>query len=376
MPITPDDLHFLRRTLVLARRGLGRTAPNPAVGALVVRGSVVVGEGYHPQAGQPHAEIFALRAAGEQARGATVYVSLEPCSHFGKTPPCADALIEAGVARVVFASLDPNPLVAGQGAERLRRSGIAVEQGTALSDSEARLNEAWRYWMRTHRPFVTLKLAASLDGKIATRGGESQWITGEAARRDVHRLRATQDAILTTATTVLADDPALTARLPRAHDPRRVVLDARLRTDPMAQVYTAAERAPLLATTITDAAALAPYRARGVEPLLLPERDGHVDVPALLAALGAREILSLLIEAGGAFAAALLEAGLGNKVRWYLAPLLIGGQAAVPALAGQGVLHLADAPRLREVSWRAVGEDLRVEGYLAGRENDKGLGQK
>lgn len=365
MPITTDDIYYLKRTLVLARRGLGRTAPNPAVGAVVVQDGVIVGEGYHPQAGQPHAEIFALRAADEQAQGATVYVSLEPCAHFGKTPPCAEALIAARVARVVFASLDPNPLVAGRGAARLKQAGITVEYG-AQSDEEARLNEAWRYWMRTGLPFVTLKLAASLDGRIATSIGESQWITGERARRDVHRLRATQDAILTTADSVLADDPALTARLSRAHNPRRVVVDARLRTSPSARVYDTDARPPLLATLVSDVAALAPYVARGVEPLILAGFDGHVDLSALMVKLGELEVASLLIETGGRFAAALTEAELVNKVRWYVAPLLIGGQAATPALAGQGVAHLADAPRLRDVRWTAVGEDMRVEGYLKG----------
>jgi diaminohydroxyphosphoribosylaminopyrimidine deaminase/5-amino-6-(5-phosphoribosylamino)uracil reductase len=363
MPILADDFRYLRRTLALARRGLGRTAPNPAVGAVVVKDHLVVGEGYHPQAGQPHAEIFALRAAGAQARGATIYVSLEPCAHVGKTPPCADALIAAGVARVVFCSIDPNPLVAGQGAERLRQAGILVEQG-ALSDHEARLNEAWRYWMRTHRPFVTLKLATSLDGRIATRTGESQWITGDRARRDVHRLRATQDAILTTAATVLADDPRLTARHPRGHDPRRVVLDARLRTSPTAQVYAAADLPPLLVTTVADAGALAPFRARGVTTLILPMREGQIDLQSLMDALGNEDIISLLVEAGGGFAATLLAEKLAHKVRWYLAPILIGGKDAVPSLAGLGVAKLADAPRLRDVRWTTLGDDLRVEGYL------------
>lgn len=361
--MTPDDLRYLRRTLALARRGRGRTTPNPMVGALVVRDGAVVGEGFHPQAGAPHAEVFALRDAGDAARGATLYVSLEPCCHYGKTPPCVDAILAAGVARVVFASLDPNPRVAGGGLARLRDAGVTVEYG-ALADDEARLNEAWRHWLATRQPFVTVKLAASLDGKIATRTGASQWITGEAARRDVHRLRDTQDAILTTASTVLADDPALTARLRGARDPRRVVVDARLRTSPDARVYLPAARPPLLATTVTDPARLAPYLARGVEVLSLPAAGERVDLPALLDALGARDVTALLVEAGGAFAAALLEARLVQKVRLYFAPLLIGGCTAVPLLGGLGAATLADAPRLRDLRWTRIGDDMRAEGYV------------
>ena len=363
MPITPEDLRYLRRTLALAKRAHGRTSPNPMVGAVVVNDGEIVGEGFHPKAGQPHAEVFALRAAGARAVGATLYVSLEPCAHYGKTPPCADAVAQSGVRRVVFASLDLDPRVAGQGLEKLRRAGIEVDYG-ALTEEEQHLNEAYRHWQRTQMPFVTLKLAASLDGKIATRTGESQWITGEAARRDVHRLRATQDAILTTARTVLADDPALTARIPRGHDPRRVVVDARACTPPDARVYAPAERPPLLATTVSDPAQLAPFRERGVEVLTLPAEDGHVDLACLMAALGEREILSLMVEAGGAFAAALLTADLVHKVRWYLAPILIGGQQATPVLGGTGVAHLAEAPRLQNLTCTRIGEDFRFEGYL------------
>jgi len=363
MAIMPDDLHYLRRTLRLARRAIGRTAPNPLVGAVLVRDGLVVGEGYHPRAGEPHAEIFALRAAGERARGATLYVSLEPCAHYGRTPPCTDAVIAGGVCRVVFASLDPNPLVAGAGMTALRRAGITVEFG-ALTKEEQRLNEAWRHWMATGLPFVTVKLAASLDGKLATRTGESQWITGEAARRDVHRLRATQHAILTTAATVLADNPALTARLPGARDPRRVILDSRLRTAPDAHVYAVSIPAPLLVTAVTDDTRLAPFRACGIEVITVPVTDGVPELPAVIAALGAREIQSLLVECGGTFAAALLAARLVHKLRLYFAPLLIGGCTAVPLLGGAGIAHLVDAPRLREATWKKIDEDWRVEGYV------------
>jgi diaminohydroxyphosphoribosylaminopyrimidine deaminase/5-amino-6-(5-phosphoribosylamino)uracil reductase len=269
----------------------------------------------------------------------------------------------AGVRRVVFAALDPNPKVAGGGLRHLHDAGVEVEYG-ALADEEARLNEAWRHWMATGRPFVTLKLAASLDGKLATRTGDSRWITGEAARRDVHRLRGTQDGILTTAATVMADDPALTARLPGARDPRRVVLDPELATAPEAQVYAPAVLPPLLITAVEAEARLAPYRAHGVEPVLLPAPSGVFDLGAVMDALGERDIPSLMVEAGGGFAGALLDAGLVHKLRLYLAPLLIGGRDAVPAIGGAGIARLAEAPRLRDVTWRRFGDDWRVEGYL------------
>lgn len=364
MSITAEDLRYLKRALTLARRALGRTSPNPMVGAVVVRDGRVVGEGFHPKAGEPHAEVFALRAAGDQSRGATIYVSLEPCSHYGKTPPCAEAIIRAGLRRVVFASPDPNPLVAGRGAEKLRQAGIHVEYG-AMTEAEQLLNEAWRYWIRTKHPFVTLKLAATLDGKIATNTGESQWITGPDARRDVHRLRATQDAILTTSTTVLADNPALTARIPGGRDPRRVIIDSHLCTSPDALVYTPAPQPPLLATTEHNDEKLAPFLARGVDVLVLPEQDGHVDLHALMAALGERDIVSAMVEAGGTFASALLAAQLVQKVRWYLAPKLFGGRAATPVIGGAGIAHLADAVTLRDITWKRVGNDLRLEAYPA-----------
>lgn len=359
--ITHTDLRYLRRALTLAARGRGHTSPNPMVGAVVVRDGVVVGEGFHPKAGEPHAEIFALRAARDEAEGATIYVSLEPCNHQGRTPPCTEALLAAGIRRVVFASLDPNPLVAGRGAARLRAAGLEVAHG-ALATTEARLNEAYRHWIVTQQPFTTLKLAASLDGKIATRTGHSQWITGPAARRDVHRLRAASDAILTTAATVLADDPALTARVRGGRDPQRIILDPRLCTAPTSRIYAPAERPPLLVTAVTDAARLAPFTARGVDVLPYPASNGHFNLPTLWAVLGARSIQSLMVECGGGFAHALLAAGMVHKVRLYFAPLLLGGDG-VSLLAGPGVEKVDEAWRFRDITWRRIGDDFRVDGY-------------
>lgn len=363
MPITTNDLRYLRRTLQLARRALGHTSPNPMVGAVVVKDGRIIGEGFHAKAGGPHAEVVALRAAGDEAYNATLYCSLEPCNHYGKTPPCCDAIIRAGIQRVVFASLDPNPLVAGRGYATLRSAGLTVTYGV-LTEEEQRLNEAWRHWLKTNVPFTTLKLAASLDGKIATRVGESRWITGDAARRDVHRLRAIHDAILTSSNTVLADNPSLTARLPGSRNPRRVILDATLRTSPAACVYNPDKQPPLLVTIISDETQLAPFRARGVEVLILPACNGHVDLKILWSALGAREIISLLIEAGGELAAILLEAHLVQKCRWYLAPMLIGGREAIPVIGGPGIDQLSDAIRLQQISYKRLGDDLRLEGFI------------
>lgn len=356
------DKRMLLQALALARRGIGRTAPNPAVGAVIVNEGVVVGEGYHQQAGGAHAEIFALQAAGEKAHGATVYVTLEPCAHYGKTPPCAEALVRAGVARVVFASLDPNPLVAGKGVKILQQAGIIVEHGQ-LSSAEAHMNEAWRFWLQQHRPFITVKLAASLDGKIATCTGESRWITGEEARHDVHKLRNRQDAIITTANTVLADDPQLTTRIDNGRDARRVVLDSTLRTSPQAAVYQQAAKPPILATSIIDEVQLQPFRKLGAEVLILPAKMGHLDLLALMQALGERDIVSAMVEAGGIFAAALLQAGLVNKLRLYLAPILIGGSNAPCFFAAEGFLQLSEALRLDKLRCKSVGDDILLEGY-------------
>lgn len=364
MAISDTDVQYLRRALTLAERAHGHTAPNPMVGAVIVRDGVVVGEGYHHKAGEPHAEVLALRAAGTQAHGATIYVSLEPCSHQGRTPPCCVALPPAGIVRVVFCSLDPNPKVAGRGAEYLRTAGLIVEHG-ALAEREEQLNEAWRYWIATRRPFITVKLASTLDGRIATATGESKWITGTAARRDVHRLRATQDAIFTTANTVIADDPELTARLPDAHQPRRVVLDTYLRTNPTARVYAPAERPPLLYTAVLDEAKLAPFRVRGVEVVSVPADAAGLSLSAVMENLGQREVLALMTECGGTLAAALIRQQLAHKLRLYQAPKLIGGDG-LPVLGGLGVEGMDEVLTLKNLHMKRVGEDWRLEGYLHG----------
>jgi diaminohydroxyphosphoribosylaminopyrimidine deaminase / 5-amino-6-(5-phosphoribosylamino)uracil reductase len=359
------------RVFELAEKGRYSTSPNPRVGAVVVAsGGEVVGEGWHDRAGGPHAEIVALGEAGSRARGATVVLNLEPCAHHGRTPPCAGALVEAGVARVVFSALDPDPRTAGKGREWLRSAGVATETGLFAERAE-RLNEPFLVSVRAGRPFVHLKWAASLDGRIAAVTGESRWITGEEARADSMRLREECDAILVGAGTVLADDPALTRRagMNRSILPhRRIVVDGRLRVSAQARVFS--PEAPgegWLATAVEeDDPRLRPFLERGVRILSLPAAEaGHVDLAALLADLGRHEVRSLLVEGGGETAWGFLEARLADRVTGYHGPLLLGGREAPAALSGAGFASLADAPRLAGLEVAALGDGYRVTGRLS-----------
>ncbi len=363
-----DDADGRARALQLARRVLGRTSPNPAVGAVLVRDGVVVGEGATHPPGGPHAEIVALRAAGDRARGATLYVTLEPCSHHGRTPPCADALIAAGVAAVHYVIGDPNPL-AGGGARVLRAAGVTVVPGEGAWAEEARrINEAFLHWVAVRRPFVTLKWAMSLDGKIATRAGESRWISAPESRRRVHELRDATDAILVGSGTALADDPALTTRLEGGdgRHPLRVVLDGRGRLPATARLVSG--RLPgrtLVATTATSSPAWRGALAHdGVEIVVLPPgTHGGVDLVALLDELGARDITSLLVEGGAGVLASFVAECLVDKYLVFAAPLVIGGAAAPGPVGGTGPALLADAPRLRLDAVERVGDDALLTCY-------------
>jgi len=357
-----------RRVFELAGRGRFSTAPNPRVGAVLVDAAgTVVGEGAHERAGGPHAEAVALAVAGARAKGATLLVNLEPCSHFGRTPPCSEALIAAGVSRVVCSTEDPDPRTAGRGIRRLRERGVEVLVG-ALADEAETLNEAFLKSIRDRRPFVHVKWAASLDGRIATRTGESKWITGEAARNDALLLREECDAILVGAGTVLADDPLLTRRLAlsSAITPhRRLVLDGALRVPATARVFSAAGGEVWLVTAVPARdPRLAPFLERGVQVFSRPAPDGGVDLAALLGALHALEVRSLLVEGGGMTAASFLAAGLVDRVTAYVAPLLVGGASAHSPLAGVGPASLADARRLGDLEAVRIGADLRISGRL------------
>jgi diaminohydroxyphosphoribosylaminopyrimidine deaminase / 5-amino-6-(5-phosphoribosylamino)uracil reductase len=355
------DQNSMRAALALAGRGLGTVWPNPAVGCVIVNQGRVVGRGWTQPGGRPHGETEALRRAGEAACGATAYVSLEPCCHWGRTPPCTDALIAGGVKRVVVALEDPDPRVAGEGVRRLRAAGLAVETGLCAEEA-GEINAGFFTRIRVGRPLVTLKLATSLDGRIATRLGESQWITGPPARERAHALRAAHDAIMVGTGTVIADDPQLTCRLPGLghRSPVRVIIDRHLRIPPTVQLITGAREVATWVLTLpsSDPARRQALFDSGVTLIDIdPEPDGTIGLGAALLALGDRGITRLLVEGGGRLAAALVRARLVDRLAWVHAPMLIGNDG-VPAVAGFGLDVLAGAPRFERLSAEIVGLDV------------------
>lgn len=357
MSATADDYRWMARALELAERGLFTTTPNPRVGCVIVRDGAIVGEGWHLRAGEPHAEVHALAMAGEKARGATAYVTLEPCSHHGRTPPCADALVKAGVARVVAAMEDPNPLVAGRGLARLSDAGIETLAG--VQENEAReLNIGFISRMTRGRPWLRLKAAATLDGKTALNNGVSQWITGDDARRDAHRWRARSCAVLTGIGTVRDDDPQLNVRaIPTERQPLRIVVDARLETPLNARILDGGR--VLVAGAIQDDERIAALQRRGADVLILPNKGGKVDLPALMTELGRRGINEVLAESGFKLNGSLLREGCVDELILYLAPALAGDDARglfnLPALSS-----LADKRELAFRDVRQIGRDLRI----------------
>lgn len=354
----------MMRALELARLGLGATAPNPMVGCVLVRDGAVVGEGWHKGAGRPHAEAEALAVAGENARGATAYVTLEPCNHHGRTPPCAEALLKAGVAEVVYALADPNPVAAG-GAARLAQAGVKARNGVCGAEAAA-LNRFWLHALRAGRPYVIAKFAMSLDGRIATRTGASKWITGPEARERAHDLRRSVDAIIVGAGTVIADDPSLTARTkPGATAyPLRVVLDSAGRTSPGAAVYDRAGKGALLAATrAASPSRLADYRRHGVETLVLDtDEAGRPDVRDLMPALKTRGCNGVLVEGGAEVLGAFFDAGLVDEVWAFIAPIVIGG--GKPAVSGLGAATIGEALSLAGVETETLGRDILLRGFV------------
>jgi diaminohydroxyphosphoribosylaminopyrimidine deaminase/5-amino-6-(5-phosphoribosylamino)uracil reductase len=355
------DRVFMREALALAERARGHTSPNPMVGCVIVRGGWVLARGHHRRAGLPHAEVDALSAIGGRAPGATAYVTLEPCDHVGRTGRCTEALIAAGVARVVAGMRDPNPRVDGRGIRRLRRAGISVEVGVLGEECRA-LNRAYTKWITTGRPLVTLKAAVTLDGRIAARTGDSRWVSGPLARQIAHRLRSENDAILVGARTVARDDPQLTTRLHRGRDARRVILDGRLSVPARARALPGA----LVFTCAADPTRTRRLTARGAEVVRLGGRGGRVPLPALLRELGRREITSLLVEGGGEVHGQLLSAGLVDEVVLFVAPKLVGA-GGVPLLAVPGPDKMADAWLLKGMTLDRAGEDLVVRGQVVPR---------
>ena len=362
-----NDARFMRLAVREGRRGLGRTSPNPPVGAVIVRGGTIVGRGYHHRAGLPHAEVEALRAAGPRARGATLYVTLEPCAHHGRTPPCTEAILAAGLRRVVVGVRDPNPTVPGDGLGRLRAAGVAVTHGVEAAACEE-LIAAFRKHVTTGLPWVTLKLAATLDGRIATNTGDSQWITGAVSRRFVHRLRAEHDAILVGAETVIHDDPELTCRVRGGRNPLRIVLDGRARIPPTARVVTTCGVVPTLVVAGRDAPASRIHRLEraGVEVVRLPASTGRIAFRRVLRALGRRGLCSVLVEGGATVAAAAIAAGGVDRLLAFYAPTLIGADGR-PMLGALGVRSLRQAPRLGPLQVRRMAGDILVTANVRGR---------
>ncbi len=358
---------FMAEALRLARRGLGRTSPNPAVGALVVKRGRIIGSGYHKRAGLPHAEIEAMKGLGSQdLRGATLYVTLEPCCTEGRTPPCTGAILGSGIRRVVIGARDPNPRVSGRGMARLREGGIEVVEGV-LEDRAAALNDWFEKYITTGLPFVRLKLAASLDGRIAAKTGRSKWITGPEARRYVHRLRAAADAVMVGVNTALADDPALTVRSARGRNPARVLLDSAFRTPLGARIFSdPADGVFVFTTSRAPAAKVRSGRAMGIKVFSMGRRSAPgVDLRSVMKKLGRLSIANLLIEGGGALAASALGEGLVDRVSYFMAPIFLGG-CGVPSVGSLGVTDPAGALALEDVRLRRMGRDILVEGRPAG----------
>ncbi|MBB5323489.1 diaminohydroxyphosphoribosylaminopyrimidine deaminase/5-amino-6-(5-phosphoribosylamino)uracil reductase [Anoxybacillus tepidamans] len=353
------DERYMRFALEVAKTGLGQTAPNPAVGAVVVKNGEIVGFGAHLKAGEPHAEVHAIRMAGDKAKGATVYVTLEPCSHFGKTPPCADLLVETGVKRVVIATTDPNPLVAGKGIEKLQNAGIDVTVGV-LKEEADELNRIFFHYITTKTPFVTLKYACSLDGKIATKTGDSKWITSEEARRDVHSYRALHDAILVGVNTVIADDPRLTVRLSEGgKNPIRIILDTHLRTPFHANVIQDTEAETwLIVGSDVPKERMALYEKPHVR--IIPMNAPNIDIRELLHMLAEQKVTSVFVEGGSRVHDSFVQAGAVQEIVAYFAPKIIGGNDARTPVGGVGFAKMADVLELTIKRIETIGSDIKV----------------
>jgi len=361
-------MDYMKQALSLAKLALGQVSPNPAVGAVVVKDGEIVGQGYTQPPGSWHAEVMALKQAGEKAQGGVMYVSLEPCCFYSRTPPCTQAIIAADVSEVHLAMLDPNPLVSGQGENELEREGIKTYVGEHEEEAKE-INEAYIKFITTGMPFVTAKFAVSLDGKIATKNGDSKWISGSEARKYVHYLRYTADAIMVGANTVIADDPHLTCRCGGEggevrKQPLRVIVDGKGRTPAISQVFSEPGKTLLALGKLVKPEKKEAFAQVGAELLELPSEEERVDLTRLLKILGEREITSVLVEGGGILLGSLFDNGLVDKVIAFIAPIIIGGEKAKAAVAGKGVDKVIDASKLERVSVEKFGEDLMISGYV------------
>ena len=365
-----DDIYYMNKALELARLGEGRTSPNPLVGAVIVKEGRIIGEGYHGYYGGNHAEVEAINNAIESVEGATIYVNLEPCSHYGKTPPCATRLVKEGVGRVVVAMCDPNPKVAGKGIEILRESGIEVEVG--LLEKEAReLNEIFIKYITEKMPFVYLKYAMTLDGKIASITGDARWISNEKSRQEVHKLRNRVGAIMVGLGTIIADDPSLNTRIAecKGKDPIRIIVDSHCTIPVNSKVlHLESDAKTIVAVTRqADHLKIEAVEATGAEVFVIEEKDGRVDLTSLLRVLGNRGIDSILIEGGGELIYSALEAELVDKVQVYIAPKIIGGAKAPTPVAGKGITLMSEAIELKDIKRKIIDEDIMIEGYIRKR---------
>ncbi len=362
-----DHEHYMKMALDLAGKGAGYTSPNPMVGAVVVKEGKVVGKGWHQNAGGPHAEVNAIDDAGKNARGADIYVTLEPCNHHGRTPPCTQKILDAGIVHVIMAMDDPNPDVKGRGADYLMEKGVKVTRGVCEGEA-VRLNERFVKYVKTKRPFVVLKCACTLDGQIATRSGDSKWVTGPESRQYVHRIRHEVDAILVGIGTVMADNPSLTTRLDGVAclDPARVILDTRLSINPDAKVLTQTSDA---LTYVMTGAGVDPEKKAAIEKTgarVVPVREKNhgIDLDALMEKLGALGITSVLIEGGGKVVASALKTGIVDKVNFFYAPKILGGNDGVSVCSGTGPLFMKDSIILTRISVRRFGDDVMIQGYI------------
>lgn len=355
------DAEYMKLALELAQKGRGRVNPNPMVGAVLVKDGQIIGQGYHQQYGGLHAERNALASCSISPKGATLYVTLEPCCHYGKTPPCTEAIIENRISRVVIGSSDPNPLVAGKGVQILKEHGIDVDEGVLKEECD-KINKVFFHFISTKTPYVVLKYAMTMDGKIAAASGDSKWITGEEARLNVHRDRASSMAIMTGIGTVLADDPLLTCRIPGGKDPIRIICDSSLRIPPSSQIVSTASSVPtIILTCREDERKRTILQEKGCQILIVPEKNGHIDLNGAMKLLGARNIDSILLEGGSSLSWSALKSGIVKKIQAYIAPVIFGGSSSLSPVGGPGVLHPPEGFRLSSPSVSRFGNDILLE---------------
>lgn len=361
------DEKYMRIAIDLAKKAEGLTSPNPIVGALIVKDGKISGRGYHERAGLAHAEINALLEAGRKAKGATLYVTLEPCDHFGRTPPCTDSIIKSGIRNVIIGMKDPNPINNGRGIKKLNRNNIKTKVGV-LEDEAASLNRPYIKFITKKMPYVTVKIAQSLDGKIATKTGDSKWITREDSRRYVHELRGKVDAVMVGVNTVVKDDPLLLSKSSKGKEPSRIIVDSKLETPVGARIFSKLDKSPVLiaATELSKTKMKEDFRKkRGVEVLVGRSKKGRVDLTALLKRLAGRDISHILVEGGGELVASLLEEGLVDRFLFFVAPKIIGGRGAITSVEGAGVDKVEDAHILKNMRVRQFSRDILIEGEVS-----------